>query len=78
LTFLISISGKKATRLLRECAGTTLRKPGYFCFLIVVDGRDIDVVFGMLIKLPECNFTRQRVVLVHSSVVQLQSLPASV
>jgi len=30
---------------------------GYFCLLIVVDGRDIDVVFGILSKLPECNFT---------------------
>ena len=36
-------------------------KAGYFCLLIVVDGRDIDVVFGMLSKLPECNFTGNEV-----------------
>jgi hypothetical protein len=29
----------------------------YFRLLIVVNGRHIDVVFGMLSKLPECNFT---------------------
>jgi hypothetical protein len=32
-------------------------KAGYFCLLIVVNGSHIDVVFGMLSKLPECNFT---------------------
>jgi hypothetical protein len=29
----------------------------YFCLLIVVNSSYIDVVFGILSKLPECNLT---------------------